>query len=66
MVDFAIAIVPIEAERAFGEHIRMAELPPTIFKGQKDGQNAHAVAKAEREFESLFEIVADANKCFAK
>nr|EAQ70596.1 hypothetical protein MGCH7_ch7g3 [Pyricularia oryzae 70-15] len=36
MVDFAIAIVPIEAERAFGEHVRMAELPPTIFKGQKD------------------------------
>ncbi|EHA46773.1 hypothetical protein MGG_15396 [Pyricularia oryzae 70-15] len=63
MVDFAIAIVPIEAERAFGEHVRMAELPPTIFKGQKDGQNAHAVAEAERELESLLEIVADANKC---
>lgn len=63
MVDFAIAIVPIEAERAFGEHVRMAELPPTIFKGQKDGQDAHAVAEAERELESLLEIVADANKC---
>ncbi|QBZ60065.1 hypothetical protein PoMZ_05035 [Pyricularia oryzae] len=60
MVDFAIAIVPIEAERAFGEYVRIAELPPTIFKGQKD------VAKTKREFESLFEIVADANKCFTK